>query len=333
MPRTRQIKYEFFVDDDLAQQSPHGRLLFIGLWTLADRDGKLEDKPMKIKAQLFPYEQVDVEHLLTELSCGFIERYEANGKKYIKINKFSKHQHPHKNEPNSELPDQKPSDSGKIGSTPSKTRVTRSKNRATREKSGAHGLDTSNLILETRNLKLEPSNLKLETRTLKPDIGPVAPPPANIAREFTPIQRVVRAYKVLKLGKERRDDPVWDKANFPRYAKAAKSILEAFGGDLEKSVAYVIMRGNKLIAAGCDWTLETVARHAHDDGGIFDGREQEAVGSNTVLDDRSAQRIASGGGRIFSAGEILANGPIARLGQDDRRLEAEPILDEPEDEP
>ena len=85
MPRMRFVKYEFFLDDAIAQQSHTARLLFIGLWTLADRAGRLEDKPAKIKAQLFPYEQIEVDHLLKELSCGFIIRYERDGKKFIQI--------------------------------------------------------------------------------------------------------------------------------------------------------------------------------------------------------------------------------------------------------
>jgi hypothetical protein len=32
------------------------RLLFTGLWCLADREGRLEDRPAEIKAEIFSYD-------------------------------------------------------------------------------------------------------------------------------------------------------------------------------------------------------------------------------------------------------------------------------------
>jgi hypothetical protein len=49
MPRTRQIKPGFFKNDELAELPIEARLLFAGLWTIADREGRLEDRPKKIK--------------------------------------------------------------------------------------------------------------------------------------------------------------------------------------------------------------------------------------------------------------------------------------------
>jgi hypothetical protein len=100
MARIRQIKPEFFLDDELATTSRDGRLLFIGLWTIADREGRLEDRPGKIKAQIFPYD-VDLSYqkidaLLSNLyELNFIIRYQINTHKYIQIRSFSKHQHCH----------------------------------------------------------------------------------------------------------------------------------------------------------------------------------------------------------------------------------------------
>ena len=100
------------MNDQLAELPFEVRLLFIGLWTLADREGRLEDKPKKIKAQLFPYDNFDVSAALHKLhECGFIYRYETekdclSDKKdsLIFICNFSKHQNPHKNEKESSLP-------------------------------------------------------------------------------------------------------------------------------------------------------------------------------------------------------------------------------------
>lgn len=105
--RSRNIKPDFFKNDALGDLSPLARLLFIGLWCLADREGRLELRPKKIKAEILPYDSCNVEKLLEELgaaSSGFISTYHVDGTDYIEIPTFSKHQSPHKNEKPSELP-------------------------------------------------------------------------------------------------------------------------------------------------------------------------------------------------------------------------------------
>jgi uncharacterized phage protein (TIGR02220 family) len=106
LARSRNIKPGFFVNDDLASLEPLCRLLFIGLWTIADREGRLEDKPKKIKAQVLPYDDCDVDQLLFDLAAaGFINRYQPeNYCPCIQIIKFCKHQNPHHAEKASELP-------------------------------------------------------------------------------------------------------------------------------------------------------------------------------------------------------------------------------------
>jgi hypothetical protein len=106
MPRARNIKHAFFTNDELAELTVSARLLFIGLWTLADREGKLIDKPKRIKAQLFPYDNFSVDSLLSDLhEAGFIVRYVVCNESYIQVTNFNKHQNPHKNEQESEIPD------------------------------------------------------------------------------------------------------------------------------------------------------------------------------------------------------------------------------------
>lgn len=69
------------------------RLLFIGLWTLADKEGRLEDRPKRIKAELFPYDNLDCDKELSRLqSSGFIIRYEVGEMKVIQITNFTTHQ-------------------------------------------------------------------------------------------------------------------------------------------------------------------------------------------------------------------------------------------------
>lgn len=99
------MKPGFFANEELTELPATGRLLFIGLWTLADRKGRLPDRPKWIKGGLFPYENVPVEKLLDQLQkYRFIVRYESEGQRFIQIVNFEKHQHPHQNEPQSTIP-------------------------------------------------------------------------------------------------------------------------------------------------------------------------------------------------------------------------------------
>lgn len=106
MARARNIKPGLFKNEILGVADPFYTILFESLWVLADRDGRLEDRPLRIKAETFPYrEGLDVEAMLTWLAGnGFILRYVAEGKALIQIIEFTKHQNPHRDEKKSELP-------------------------------------------------------------------------------------------------------------------------------------------------------------------------------------------------------------------------------------
>lgn len=105
MARLRTLKPGFFKNELLAEVEPLGRLLFEGLWTIADKRGRLEDRPKRIKAEVLPYDDADVSDLLTQLEDrGFIIRYQVDGEAYIQVTNFEKHQHPHVREPESEIP-------------------------------------------------------------------------------------------------------------------------------------------------------------------------------------------------------------------------------------
>ena len=75
MARSRNIKPGFFTNDELAELPALTRLLFVGLWTLVDRDGRIEDRPKKIKAECMPYDDMDADAALSALcKAGFILR-------------------------------------------------------------------------------------------------------------------------------------------------------------------------------------------------------------------------------------------------------------------
>jgi hypothetical protein len=99
MARARNIKPAFFSNDLLAEIDPVGRLLFIGLWTIADFKGDIEWREKRIKAQVLPYDNCDVKDIAINLDkLGFIRFYSDSDSIYLNIVNFSKHQNPHKNE-------------------------------------------------------------------------------------------------------------------------------------------------------------------------------------------------------------------------------------------
>jgi hypothetical protein len=103
--RVRLLHPTFFTNEELVRLPPLYRLLFAGLWTLADRQGRLEDRPARIKLQLFPLDDMDVDAGLTALEAAkLISRYGKNGHKCIHVINFTAHQRPHPREAESTLP-------------------------------------------------------------------------------------------------------------------------------------------------------------------------------------------------------------------------------------
>lgn len=100
------IKPSFFANEQLGGLEPYARLIFIGLWCLADRRGRLEDRPLRIRAEVLPYDaHADVDDSLNQLAeAGLIQRYAAAGDRFIQVLKFEQHQYPHRNEIESRIP-------------------------------------------------------------------------------------------------------------------------------------------------------------------------------------------------------------------------------------
>lgn len=110
MARSRNIKPGFFQNEQLANFPAMTRLLFAGLWTIADKAGRLEDRPRRIKAALFPYEDItgeEVEGMLSALASGpdpFIVRYVVESCPLIQVVNWERHQSPYHREKESILP-------------------------------------------------------------------------------------------------------------------------------------------------------------------------------------------------------------------------------------
>lgn len=94
MARNRMLNPEFWLDEDLAKLSAYSRLLYQGLWGICDDNyATLPNRPEWIKAQIFPYESVNIKELLTELSAsGRLVLFQENDKEFWYIKNFFKHQ-------------------------------------------------------------------------------------------------------------------------------------------------------------------------------------------------------------------------------------------------
>lgn len=94
--RIRTIKPEFFLHEGLVELELSSklpvRLAFIGLWCIADREGRFKWEPRKMGVQIFPYEKVSFAAVLTALEkSGMIQRYGMDGE-YGRIPSFLSHQ-------------------------------------------------------------------------------------------------------------------------------------------------------------------------------------------------------------------------------------------------
>jgi hypothetical protein len=153
--RARSIKPGICDNELLGTADPFCTLLFERLWMMADREGRLEDRPLRIKAQAFPYrEGLDIETLLVWLTTnGFILRYTVGTQRFIQVIKFLEHQKPHQNEKPSVLPPSSDGSPSIQGAPTSTTKVTSEHNQG------------------TKHLALTPSSLTPDSGLLTPDSG------------------------------------------------------------------------------------------------------------------------------------------------------------------
>ena len=97
MPRIRTVKPEFFRSKILAGCSPRARLTYIGLWTLADDEGRYEYEPELLKADLWPWEQdvtaKEADACVLELEGrGRVCLYQHAGKTFLHVVNWHEHQ-------------------------------------------------------------------------------------------------------------------------------------------------------------------------------------------------------------------------------------------------
>jgi len=117
MPRIRTIKPGFFTDEKVALLPFPVRLLFIGLWCLADDEGRMKYRPGRIRNELFPEDEVDIDALVKMLvDQSMVALYEVDGDIFLAVIKFSEHQRISHPTPSTLPP--LPEDSGVLAKTP-----------------------------------------------------------------------------------------------------------------------------------------------------------------------------------------------------------------------
>jgi hypothetical protein len=96
MSRSRTIKPEFWISEQIINCSIPARLLFIGLWNFSDDHGIHPNSFLKIKAEIFPADVFsidDIKNLLQELiDNDLIIEYSVDDKEFLMVITWKKHQ-------------------------------------------------------------------------------------------------------------------------------------------------------------------------------------------------------------------------------------------------
>ncbi|MGB4223340.1 MAG: hypothetical protein WBJ54_05935 [Syntrophorhabdus sp.] len=72
---------------------------------MADREGRMELRPKRIKAEILPYDNCDILKLLNQLIAkGFVVAYRYGNEFFLSIPTFTQHQNPHVKEAESIIP-------------------------------------------------------------------------------------------------------------------------------------------------------------------------------------------------------------------------------------
>jgi hypothetical protein len=94
--RIRSLKPELFRDEKVQRLPVSARLLYVGLISHADDEGRLDGDTRIIRSLIFPMDDLALKHvdrLLDQVaSIGLIHRYGHDGFDWIEIRGWAKHQ-------------------------------------------------------------------------------------------------------------------------------------------------------------------------------------------------------------------------------------------------
>lgn len=213
MARERIIKPDFFTHPDLGELPAHARLLFAGLWCLADREGRLPDKPKVIKLAVLPWDDVDVDDLLAQLACaGFIQRYQAGDHALIQVENFRRHQRPHPREMRSKLPgppSESEPNSGPKSYQPQEQREVSRPDDASNASAASNGKHNGHVIapaVREDSLPSPSGSSDLSDLSGASDLPPIAPRPTAPGGESVSLPRFAKRRRGTQtLAEQKRD--------------------------------------------------------------------------------------------------------------------------------
>ena len=117
MARRRLIDPRVWQSGHFKRLNMRQRLLWLGIITLADDEGKLRGEPAVIKADIFPFDSVNLKTVESDLSVlgneGVLHSYQVEGDLYIWIPKWERYQKPSHPTP-SKIPDPPAKRSGEL---------------------------------------------------------------------------------------------------------------------------------------------------------------------------------------------------------------------------
>ena len=95
MARKRMIDPNIWQSEDFSKLSTLGKLVFIGLFSLADDEGRGRCNPVYLKSTLFPYEEgirsTDIDKTLSEISSNMsVIFYSCDGSSYYSIKPYQR---------------------------------------------------------------------------------------------------------------------------------------------------------------------------------------------------------------------------------------------------
>lgn len=187
MARVRLLDPGFFTNEQLVELPFEYRLLFAGLWTLADREGRLEDRPKRIRMALFPCDNVDCDAGIQALhDAGLVLRYSVEGVAYIAILAFAKHQKPHPRETSSVIP--APEGQPKVS-----PRQTQGEPEADQGSAKARGLSDSRTLGNTHTPRATAADLAVAMRKAGVEANSAHPAVIALAEQGVTVETAVAA--------------------------------------------------------------------------------------------------------------------------------------------
>ena len=108
MPRRRMIDPDFWNDSRVKRLSPTERLLFIGMVSYADDDGRLLADPAFLRSKIFPYDDFSLDDITSMrdhivATNPNVQLYQHEGEEYLYFRKWPRYQKPAHPQP-SKLP-------------------------------------------------------------------------------------------------------------------------------------------------------------------------------------------------------------------------------------